>query len=137
MWSDRYYYLNIYKNKSLTSDSDTTKLRDFLSRIEELEQTNKFEFKNKEPFPFTQLLLLKAKSPDSWSEKDTDPERTNLITIVCEKGEHIGFKKIQKVFIKIAMFLNWKLVDEETDDGIENYIIWEPENKKCVKKLLK
>lgn len=129
MWSNKYYYLNIYKDESLSSDSDTKELRDFINGIPELMQTDKFGFKNKEPFPFTQLLLLKAKHPNNWTENDTDFRRTNLIAIVCAKGEHVDFKEMQKVFIKIATFLNWKLVDEETDDGIENYTIWESENK--------
>lgn len=136
MWSDRYYYLKIYKDESLSSDSDTKELRDFIAGIPELVQTDKFEFKNKEPFPFTRLLILKAKNPDNWTEKDTNSKRTNLITIVCGKGEHVDFTEMQKVFIKIATFLNWKLVDEETDDGIENYTIWKPENKTTAQQKL-
>lgn len=53
---------------------------------------------------------------------------TNLITIVCSKGEQIDFKELKRVFYSNCLILNWKLVDEETDDGIENFTIWEPRN---------
>ncbi len=129
MWSDRYFYLSIYKDEQLSSDADTDTLRKFLLLIPELEKVNDFEFKNKDGFPFTQLSILKAKSLDNWNGRDVDTKKTNLITIVCSKGEHIDFDKIIKVFIKIASFLNWTLINEETDDGIENFIIWKPDEK--------
>lgn len=62
MWFDRYYYLNIYEDEMLSSDTDTQSLRKFISSIPELEQISEYEFRNKEGFPFTQLLILKAKS---------------------------------------------------------------------------
>ena len=37
-----------------------------------------------------------------------------------------SFEHVKTVFIKIAAFLNWTLVEEETDDGLENYKIWHP-----------
>lgn len=126
MWSDRYYYLNIYKDKNLSSNWDTRELRGYINGIPELRQENKYEFKNIESFPFTRLLLLNANSVDNWTGSDTHPKKTNLITIVCGKGELVDFNELKKVFIQIASFLQWKLVDEETDDGLENYTIWEP-----------
>ena len=130
MWSDRYYYLNIYKDESLSSDVSTIQLREFIATIPQLEQRGEFEFSNTASFPFTSLWLLKAKSICSWSSNDTDPKRTNLITIVCSKGDNVDFRVLESVFTQIASYLNWTLVDEETDDGIENYIIWAPEKNK-------
>ena len=112
MYSDRYCYLNIYDDKFPVSGTDTRKLGAFISNIPELRQTDQYEFQNNKPFPFTRLLLLKAKSPDSWKETDTDPESTNLISIVCEKGEHVDIEELKRIFGQIAAFLNWKLVDE-------------------------
>ncbi len=129
MWSDSYYYLNIYKDEDLSSNWDTKELKDFINGIPELRQVNNYEFKNIESFPFIQLLLLKARCMNNYSESDTNPNKTNLITIVCQKGKHIEFNELKRVFIQIASYLKWKLVDEETDDGIENYIIWKPEEK--------
>lgn len=127
MWSDRYYYLNIYKDEDLSSVFDTKELRDFINRIPELSLVNNYEFKNTEAFHFTQLLLLYANSIDNWTGSDTHPKKTNLITIVCRKGEQVDFNELKRVFIPIASFLQWTFVDEETDDGIENYTIWKPE----------
>lgn len=130
IWSDNYYYLNIYKDEKLNSTFYTKELREFINRIPELNLVSKYEFKNTESFPFTQLLLLNAKSVDSWTATDTHPNKTNLITIVCGKGEQVDFNDLKRVFISIASFLNFFFVDEETDDGIENYIIWEPDKNK-------
>lgn len=126
MWSDRYYYLNIYRNKSFSEGVSTNQLIEFISAIPELKKVGDFEFKNKEPFPFTQLLLLKAKSTDSWSGNDTNSKSTNLITIVCKKGEDIDFNELERVFTPIATYLNWTFINEETDDNIEDYVIWKP-----------
>jgi hypothetical protein len=49
-----------------------------------------------------------------------------MISIVCSKGDEIEFETLKAVFIRIAIFLNWKLVEEETDDGIDDNILWEP-----------
>jgi len=127
MWSDKYYYLNLYKNEELSFVYDTKELRDFINRIPELYSVNNYEFTNTESFPFTQLLLLNVESLNNWTKSETHPEKTNLITIVCGKGEQIDFNELKGVFIKIASYLKWNLVEEETDEGIENYIIWKPE----------
>lgn len=129
MWSDRFYYFNIYKDEYLSSNWDTKELRDFINEIPELKQVDEYEFKNNLPFPFTQLLLLNAKTIKSWTESDINSKHSNLITIVCGKGKNVDFEELKRVFIQIASFLNWKLVEEETDNGIENFVIWEPENK--------
>ena len=127
MWSNRYYYLNLYKDEKLNFFYDTQELRDFIDKIPELRPVNEYEFKNTESFPFTQLLLLNVESLDNWTESDTHPKKTNLISIVCAKGEQIDFNEVKRVFINIASFLKWNLVQEETDEGIENYIVWKPE----------
>ncbi|WOI21916.1 hypothetical protein [Nonlabens ulvanivorans] len=116
MWSDRYYYLNIYKDESLGSYCDTKILREFLNSIPELQQKSKHEFDNVKPFPFTQLLLLNANSIDNWSGSDTNAKRTNLITIVCGKNEHVNFKELKRVFEQISSFIDWSL---KTDDNEE------------------
>ena len=127
MWSDRYYYLNIYKDKSLSDDVSTSELSAFITSFPQLEQREAFNFRNTESFPFTSIWLLKARSINSYNSNDTNIEKTNLITIVCAKGEDIDFSVLESVFVQIASYLNWSLVDEETDDGIEDYIIWAPE----------
>ncbi|PWJ38652.1 hypothetical protein [Sediminitomix flava] len=126
MWSDNYYYLNIYKDEFLSEKVSTQKILEFLNEISDLENIGDFRFQNKEHFPFIELSLLDAKSIDNWNELDSSFDDTNLITIVCTKKNHDDYKVIEKVLIKISSFLKWTLVDEETDEGVENYIIWKP-----------
>lgn len=129
MWSNNYYYLNIYQNETLEGEVSTQILRAFLKDMSELVEKDKFTFENNLSFPFINLLLLKADNPNSWNASDTDEKSTNLITIVCAKGEEINFNELKRIFIRIASFLNWTLVDECSDDGYENFVIWKPEGE--------
>ncbi|MDJ1496862.1 hypothetical protein QNI19_28260 [Cytophagaceae bacterium DM2B3-1] len=129
MWSDRYYYLNIYYDKQLSAEVSTSTLITFLQSIPQLMQYGEFEFRNIESFPFTIIFLVRAQSPTSWSDRDTDINKTNLINIVCTKGKKEDFKKIMDVLIPIASFVNWQLVDELTDDEIEDFVLWSPPEK--------
>ena len=62
-------------------------------------------FKNTDGFPFTELMLLRAKSKDSWNDNDTDPNECNLIPIVCTRAEDDDFAVFAQTFIQIAKFL--------------------------------
>lgn len=126
MWSENYNYLNIYKDETLSITCGTQELSRFIAGMPDLIQASEFEFKNKESFPFVRLLLLNAKRRDRWSSLDTDSRCTNLISIICEKEDCDYSRAVQSALIQIASFLEWKLVDEETDDGIEYFTIWEP-----------
>lgn len=126
MWSDRYYYLNICSDSLLSEDFSSTRLLTFLNSLPELKKVTDFEFRNVDSFPFLEILTLKAKTLDSWSNDDTNRTVTNLVTIVCSKGDTKDFERIKVVLIKIASFLNWQLTDEQTDDGEENKVLWTP-----------
>ena len=126
MWSDRYYYLNIYADEHLSKACSTLEIRLFLSKLNSLQLKTAYQFTNKPDFPFIDMTLLFAKSPDNWSIKNVDPVYTNLITIVCRKDHERSFEKVKPDFIRIAEFLGWKLVDECTDDGIDDYQLWPP-----------
>lgn len=127
MWSDRYYYLNIYHDKELSVDCDTNQLVAFLQTIPQLEQTAGTKFKNSSnTSSYIDVTLLWAIHLNSWSDKDAAKQRTNLITIVCAKDELVNFQELKNSFIKIAAFLNWQLVDEQTDEGVEDFILWKP-----------
>lgn len=126
MWSDRHFYFNIYKDKSLSSHVATKSVCDYLDTLPDLKKTSDFSYCNAS----TDLSILFAKSVDSWSDNDTNSEKTNLISIVCTKGDSADFEKHKTLLIKIAAFLNWQLVDEQTDDGIEDFVIWSPQTHK-------
>jgi hypothetical protein len=126
MWSNNYYYLNICSDEKLSFSYETLKIRELLISLNEFKQTSDFIFTNKPDFPFATVTLLNAKNIDSWSDKDIDEEKTNLINIVCVKDNDENFENLKNTFVKIAKSLNWKLINEESDDGIENLIIWQP-----------
>ncbi|NID09536.1 hypothetical protein [Fibrivirga algicola] len=126
MWSDRYYYLNIYHDEQLSVDFDTQQLTDFIKSLPQFEQKGKFSFTNSKQFRvFSDITLLSADQIHSWSSLDSGI-RTNLVSIVCAKDPTIDFQIVQTVLIQIATYLNWQLVDEQTDDGIENFVLWKP-----------
>jgi hypothetical protein len=130
MWSDRYYYLNIFHDAELSVYCKTRELTDFLKTIPELKQKGEFTFSNSSLFPvFLNLILLYTPSLNSWSKNDTDHQKTNLIAIVCAKNNLRNFEQLKELLIKIASFVKWQLVDEHTDNGIENYIIWATDEK--------
>ena len=130
MWSDRYYYLNIFHDAELSVYFNTAALIEFLKTLPELKQTDNFTFSNSPEFPMhISLILLCARSLNSWNDGDTDPLRTNLIAIVCTKDKVRGFEQLKNIFIKIASYVNWQLVDELTDDDVEDEVIWAPEGK--------
>jgi len=129
MWSDRYYYLNIYKNESLDGEISTKTLQAFIKSIPELvEEPEGLSYRNNNDFPFIHLELLKVKNVNSWSSNDKNKKTTNFIAIVCEKGNGLNKVELFKVCIQLAFFLNWTLVDECTDHEAENFVIWKAEN---------
>jgi hypothetical protein len=130
MWSDRYYYLNVFHDAELSVHFNTKELIDFLKLMPELQQTGDFTFSNSSRFPISlNLILLYARHLNSWNENDTNQLKTNLIAIVCAKDDLESFERLKSIFIKIAAFVDWQLEDEHADDDIENYIIWSPDRK--------
>ena len=127
MWSDKYYYLNIVPDLALNSGHSTKDLTAFLCKQKELVQLSDFRFQNSPDYPiFMDIQLLKANKYENWSEKDVSHETTNMIAVVCSKGDSGGYELAKEVLIGIAAYLGWRLIDEETDDGEENHLLWKP-----------
>jgi hypothetical protein len=127
MWSDKYQYLNIARDLRLSERYPTFKLVEFLGSLKELKQTSSFRFKNSSSLSsFLDIQLLKAKGFDSWSENDADASETNLLAIVCAKGDESEFEAVKNLLIRIADHLGWQLFSEETDDGEEDVVLWAP-----------
>ncbi|WP_123947540.1 hypothetical protein [Flavobacterium reichenbachii] len=81
--------------------------------LKELKQKSDFTFINQTDFPFTEIILLNAKSLNSWSTKDVNKNETNLLSIVCEKGKQESLEKLKTTFSKIRKFLNWQFIEED------------------------
>ncbi len=109
MWSDKYYYFNIYKDCDLSETTSSDRIRDFLSSIPELQAKSESAYINKSGVEFIDLILLKAPSLNSWSDKNLSIDETNLIAIVFTKNT---IEDLQAIFAKIANFLHWQLVEE-------------------------
>ena len=127
MWSDRYYYLNIVSDLKLSSEHRTQDLTAFLCKQPELAQVSEFKYQNSVDFPiFLNIQLLKASSYHSWSDADVSHDATNMIAVVCSKGKSDNYELAMNLLVRIAQFLNWQLIDEETDDGMENHLLLKP-----------
>jgi hypothetical protein len=127
MRSPKYHYLGIYHDSDLSVHCYTYDLVAFLKTFPELVQTESHIFSNRPNFPlFLTMTLLYAHKPDSWSDKNINAVRTNLIDIVCSKDNITAFGEFKQILIKVADFLHWKLVDEMDEDGNENVVIWAP-----------
>jgi hypothetical protein len=120
-------YLNIAHDLQLSVGHSTSDLIAFLSSQNELRRESDFRFRNSPSLSsFLDVQLLKAKSYTSWSGKDIDVAETNLLAIVCAKGDNSNFERIKALLIRIADFLQWQLIDEQTDDGEEDLVLWSP-----------
>ena len=127
MWSDRYYYLNIVHDLSLSSGCNTQDLTAFLNNQRELAHVSDFHFRNSSDFPFfIDVQLLNANDYNNWSDKDVSAETTNMIAVVCTKGDPDKYELAKGLLIRIAAYLNWLLIDERTDEGFENHLLWKP-----------
>ncbi|HWJ27648.1 MAG TPA: hypothetical protein VNS32_13970 [Flavisolibacter sp.] len=127
MWSEQYHYINIYHDKELSVRCSTKDISGFLRSQPELKQKGDFEFINSDLLPFTEILLLHASNKDSWSSNDTNYLTTNLIAIVCSRYNEEEDQKLMDLFIRIAVFLKWQIVEEQTDNSEEDCVLWQPE----------
>ena len=126
MWSDQYYYLSLRPDNISSEHVKTAQIRNFLLTLPQFEQKSQFEFRNSNEFEFTTINILKIEDFDSWNSSQVDAEFSNFISIVTSKSPKIEFESIKNVIVPIAKFLNWKLIDEHTDDGQENFVVWQP-----------
>ncbi len=123
MWSNYHLYLNIAFDINLSRSCDSQALKVFLNSLPELVQNGEYNYTSSAGLPGFTLLMLNAPSYGSWSELNIDPIQTNLLAIVCSKDR---FDELKSLCIKIASFLQWQLINETTDDEIDNFVIWSP-----------
>ena len=97
MWSDRYYYFNIYADKELSKFVNTKELILFLNTILELKYEEKGSYRNVKGFPFLDMQLLNVKNVDSFSSNDFSEKETNFVSLVCAKGCENEFMDVKRV----------------------------------------
>ncbi len=136
MYSPFYFYFNLRYDAELSESKPVETIKSWLKEFKQIQETQSVSYENSDHFPWIKITLLNAKSDDSWAEEDSITE-CNLIAIVGSKHlyhptETLEIRYLQYVDLlkKIADLLNWELIDEETEDGIEDYVIYNSRIKK-------
>jgi hypothetical protein len=128
MWSDTYWYFNIQKDKSEYQLLDIKKITDVLLSTGCLKQVNKQTFKNKENFPWIDIVISNSIN-GNFSINSEQINEINLISIVCTKKDNNYDEPYKDLLLKIAFQLNWKLFLEEDDKGHQQLEINYPEQR--------
>lgn len=127
MWSPFYFYWNIYYDEQLSKPVKLTELNAFLERLPQLVKKTNYSYGNAEGFPFVDLVLLNAGSTENWSDRNCTGNSINLIAVVGSKSEPERIPEMESLFIRVAEFTGWLLVDEHTDEGEEDVVLWQPD----------
>src|SRR6478736_2561224 len=104
MWSDKYNYYNIQRDKILFQKTDTGKVVSIVLKTNCFIQRNHQSFTNVETFPWVDIIIVET-TDGNFSTTDEPFPQTNLITIVCSKAEDQSVYK--NVFLNIAEQLSW------------------------------
>ena len=128
MWSDRYFYFNSWFDTQLSKSFNMTELNQFLKSRPELEENGTGGFRNNPDFAFLTIDLLYTRDKDNWSNSNTHAEKLNMIAIVCGRTH---FEELKILLMELVTFVNGDLVLEETDEGLEDFVVWNSEHKKA------
>jgi hypothetical protein len=118
MWSDIYWYFNIQKDKWIYQPLAIEPVIELLLKTDCLEQISQQIFKNKEFFPWIELILANSNN-GNFATSSEPISYINLIAIVCSRGNGHDEEKWKDLLLKIAYQLHWKLFLEEDDHGNE------------------
>lgn len=135
MWSSFYFYFNLRYDAKLSESKPIEVIKSCLKEFEQIQEKQRVSYGNSGDFPWIDLTLLKAKSYNRWVQDDAISQ-CNLVAVVGSKhlehsAETIETRYLQYVDLlkRIADSLNWELIDEETEDGIEDYVVYNPRIK--------
>ena len=135
MYSPFYFYFQLRYDNKLSESKLVENIKGWLKEFKELQEKKKVSYENSDSFPWIDLTLLNANFYDS-RIKDNSIGQCNLIAVVGSKNlqhptETIESRYLQYVNLlkEIADLLNWELIDEETEDGIEDYVVYNPRIK--------
>ncbi len=136
MYSPFYFYFNLRYDAELTESKPVETIKSWLKEFNQIQEKQRVSYENSDHFPWINITLLNAKSDDSWAKDDSITE-CNVIAVEVQstsitRQRHWKQDILQYVDLlkKIADLLNWELIDEETEDGIEDYVIYSSRIKK-------
>lgn len=119
MWSDRYNYYNLQSDRHYSGKLKTEEVIRVFLETGLFVQKNHQVLCNAAHFPWVEMILVKTKDGNFAASANKIPY-TNLVAIVCSKGQERDDKMYVDTFLKIAKTLNWKLYLEEDDNGNED-----------------
>lgn len=76
-----YYYI---KTDCVSNTWDTSEIRKYLHSFDMLTEKTDGIFSSRKPF--LDISLIKAKDPNSWSNRDYDSAETNYISIITDQS---------------------------------------------------
>jgi hypothetical protein len=132
MYSPFYFYFNLCYDAYLSESKPVESIKSRLKEFEQIQEKQSVSYRNSDGFPWIDITLLKANSYNNWVQDDS-AKQCNLIAVVGSKHLHhpaetteTRYWQYVDLLKKIADLLNWELIDEETEDGIEDYVVYNP-----------
>ncbi|MEK6482615.1 hypothetical protein WJR50_34125 [Catalinimonas sp. 4WD22] len=116
----------------MTESVPINEVKKFLDNLPEIKERGIVNYENHKFFPWINLTLVKTATMDSWAS-DIEIQYVNLISVTASKRGTQADKELEEylnLMKKIADFLKWEIVEEETEDGIENHVIYKSKVEK-------
>ena len=123
MWSSRYKYYQIRKDKVYSECVDTQVVRSIILENEHIEPDGKLSFKSQEGCPWISMTMIKTEDGNYSVDERTFFEEINLIEVITSRGNednenwYLGLLKV------ISKKLNWEVRLEQDDEGKEGILI--------------
>lgn len=135
MYSPHYFYFYLRYDADLSESKSLESIQRHLKKVEHIEEKGRVVYKNVHSFPWIDISLLNANSYSTWALSDTISQ-CNLIAIVGSKVTDSAVETMDARYTHYTMLLKqladvlgWELIEEETEDGLQDYMLYRPERK--------
>ncbi len=132
MYSPYFFCFYLRFDAGLSQRTDVDRIKDYLKQVDQLREVDRITYESVDTFPGIRLILLHAITYSSWAGNDSI-NTCNLIYIEGAKfvnsepealpASHARYVALLK---KIADLLGWEVVEDETEDGIEDLVRYKP-----------
>jgi len=132
MYSPYFFCFCLRFDAGLSRHLDVDRVRAYLRGVDQMREVDPITYESTETFPGIRLMLLHAGSYESWASNPSI-RTCNLISVEGSKfanaeaetlpARHARYVEWLK---KIADLLGWELVEEETEEGIEDLVLYKP-----------